>query len=259
MKKSFVFFDVIIGRRPYSISIRFHNNPSWFKKDYMEFKKLLGGNLEFPIKDNYPCLNDKYDNAGTLTEHYFFLDLFVAQRIFLNKPVKHVDIASRIDGFVAHVASYREIELLDIRAVESKITNVKFTQLDLMDDINIPDNYCDSISCLHALEHFGLGRYGDPLNPNGHLNGFRNITRMLKKGGRFYFAVPLGPQRIEFNAHRVFSLSYLLKLVNNDYDIESFSYIDKGELHTDVDLTDEMIKSSCGCKFGCAIFILIKK
>jgi hypothetical protein len=37
-----------------------------------------------------------------------------------------------------------------------------------------PDGYCDSLSCLHALEHFGLGRYGDPIDPRGHEKG---ITR----------------------------------------------------------------------------------
>ena len=104
-----------------------------------------------------------------------------------------------------------------------------------MDEENVPTNYCDSISCLHALEHFGLGRYGDKIDPDGHLKGFRNITKMLKTNGVFYFSVPMGRQRIEFNAHRVFGMSYLLNWVSVDYDIISFSYIEnKGVLHRDV-------------------------
>ena len=82
---------------------------------------------------------------------------------------------------------------------------------------------------------------------------------MLKPGGTFYFSVPLGPQRIEFNAHRVFSLSYLIKWVSVDYDIVSFAYIDNGALYQNVSLTDELINNNCGCKFGCAIFELKKK
>lgn len=83
-------------------------------------------------------------------------------------------------------------------------------------------NYTDSISCLHALEHFGLGRYGDPLNPSGHLNGIESIYIVLKEGRRFYFSSPIGPQRIEFNAHRVFSISYLLKIFEGKFTVIFF-------------------------------------
>ena len=234
--------------------------PSWYKEDYQRFKSLIGENFDFPIKDSMPCLTDKDESAGTLDVHYFQQDLLVAQKIFVNNPLKHVDIGSRIDGFVAHVASFREIELLDIRKMDSNIPNVRFTQADLMDDSKIPVDYCDSISCLHALEHFGLGRYGDPIDPYGHLKGFRNITRILKSGGTFYFSVPMGIQRIEFNAHRVFGLPYLFKMINADYDIQSFSYInDNGDVYRNIKLSEELIQNSCGCNYGCAIFELKKR
>ena len=52
---------------------------------------------------------------------------------------------------------------------------------------------------------------------------------MLKKGGNFYFSVPIGNQRIEFNAHRVFSITYLLGLMEKRYDIDSFAYINDAQ------------------------------
>ena len=101
-----------------------------------------------------------------------------------------------------------------------------------MDGANVLHDYCDSISCLHALEHFGLGRYGDRVDYNGHLLGWENIYKMLKKGGKCYFSVPIGKQRIEFNAHRVFSVEYLVNvMIGSRYKIDSFSYVnDKGDL-----------------------------
>jgi len=113
---------------------------------------------------------------------------------------------------------------------------------------------CDSLSCLHALEHFGLGRYGDPLDYEGHLRGLENLYRILRPGGKLYLSVPIGPQRIEFNAHRVFSVVHLLSCLQNDYHIDHFSYVDdRGVLHENVPLVEEDINNNYGCNYGCGI------
>lgn len=231
----------------------------WYNRDFNIFKEKLGYNSGFPLYKNYPCLNDKDKTAGWVKNPYFFQDLYVAKKIFNSRPIKHVDVGSRIDGFVAHVAVFREIEVFDIRPMSTPISNIIFNQTDLTDEANIPMDYCDSLSCLHALEHFGLGRYGDRIDPDGHLKGFRNITKILKSGGTFYFSVPMGVQRIEFNAHRIFSLPYLMKLITEDYDIASFSYIDDdNSFHENVLLNESNVASSFGCNHGCSIFELIK-
>ena len=120
-------------------------------------------------------------------------------------------------------------------------------------------DYCDSLSCLHALEHFGLGRYGDPVRWDGHLRGLDNLHRVLRSGGRLYLSVPIGPQRIEFNAHRVFAVDYLLGLLADKYVLERFSYVDdQGDLHEDVPLDAEEARNNFGCHYGCGIFELTK-
>ncbi|MDR2920967.1 MAG: DUF268 domain-containing protein [Tannerella sp.] len=216
--------------------------------------------IDFPITKLRPCYADSVDDAGSLSFHYFFQDLFVAQRIFFNNPLTHVDIGSRVDGFIAHIASFREIEVFDIRPLEIKIPNVVFKQLDIMDENNIEKGSVSSISCLHALEHFGLGRYGDPINFDGFLAGFSNIANLLRKGGKFYFSVPIGPQRVEFHAHRVFSLSFLLKMIVPYYHIDMFSYIDdQNHFYPDVELTENIIESNCICNYGCGIFELTRR
>lgn len=232
----------------------------WFKDDYSSFLELSSKNSDFPINDNFPCLNDKYDDSGVAKGAYFHQDLFVAKQIYRNNPTKHVDIGSRIDGFIAHVAVFRKIEIIDIRSLESKNENIIFKSADLMIDDFGMVNYCDSISCLHALEHFGLGRYGDDLDPFGHIKGFNNIGRMLISGGVFYLSVPIGVQRIEFNAHRIFSLRYLINMVSENYLIESFSYVDdKGDFFENIQLTNSMIDVSYNCNYGCGIFVLKKR
>jgi len=215
---------------------------------------------KFPIVKLYPCLSDRFEEGGIVRGHYFHQDLLVARRIYLNSPNRHIDIGSRIDGFVAHVASYRNIEVIDIRYSTSKLPNIKFLQLDMTKPIT-KELYscCDSLSCLHALEHFGLGRYGDPINYNGHIKGLENLYNMLKKSGKLYLSVPIGPLRIEFNAHRVFSLSYLIDFFAGKYSVDQFSYVDDlGELHEDIKILDRDIKSNYGCNYGCGIFEMTK-
>ena len=219
-------------------------------------------NTDFPIFFNYPCLHDIDDNSWTANWHYFHQDLLVAQKIFQSNSTKHIDIWSRVDWFVAHVASFRNIEVFDIRKLENNIDNVDFQQLDLMK--NIPEKYIeytDSLSCLHTMEHFWLGRYGDTIDIDWHLKGFEQMGKILKKWWIFYFSTPIGEkQRIEFNAHRVFSLSYLIKMLWNNYTIESFSYVDdKWDLHKNITLNDDNnTKKTFWLQYWCGIFELRK-
>lgn len=230
-------------------------------RDLMTIKSQLEGSQEeFSWGDLYPRLSDRFSESGVARGHYFHQDLLVARRIFANNPVVHVDVGSRIDGFVAHVASFRFIEVLDVRPLEGRVTNMKFVQCDLMSELpaSLVD-YCDSLSCLHALEHFGLGRFGDPVNSNGHILGFENLHKILKVGGKLYLSVPIGTQRIEFNGHRVFSVKYLLNLIGKRFVIDSFSFVDdKGDLFENVELTAEKIADNFGCSFGCGIFEMTK-
>jgi SAM-dependent methyltransferase len=224
------------------------------KKQYYKSDRL------FPIKVSMPILYDRFDNGGSMQGHYFHQDLFVAQHIFMSNPIRHIDIGSRVDGFVAHVASFRQIDIIDIRPLNSNVKNIFTQQADLM---QLPENmvHCtDSLSCLHAIEHFGLGRYNDPIDYNGHIKALENMYNMLKPNGLFYFSTPIGPQRIEFNAHRVFSIKYLLDLFKDKYMLNNFSYVDdKGDIHINIILNEKLISNNLDCNYGCGIFELIKK
>ena len=231
-----------------------------FAKDKKEFLKQKGSDNSFSWGRLYPILFEKQDEGGIMKGDYFHQDLYVAQQIYKANPQKHLDIGSRTDGFVAHVASFREIEIIDIRPIRSRVKNIVFRQADLM---LLPEdliNYYDSVSSLHAIEHFGLGRYNDPIDYYGHLKGIENITQILKSGGVFYFSAPVGPQRVEFNAHRVFSLEYLINIFSPNYIIRSFSYVnDMGDFFENAELTEQSIRSNFSCRYGCGIFILEKR
>ena len=157
--------------------INFLPNLCCYIADYFKLKSQKGGT--FRLSPTHPCLHDRGESSGVASGHYFHQDLYVAQKIFEDRPNRHVDVGSSVESFVAHVAAFREIEVFDIRKLECKTNNILFKQLDLMKLTEEFNECTDSISCLHALEHFGLGRYGDTLDINGYVSGFENISKML--------------------------------------------------------------------------------
>lgn len=233
-----------------------------FTRDYLQFKRMSKSMRgQWPLHVNVPCLADRWRSSGEARGHYFHQDLFVAQRIFDRNPSRHVDVGSRVDGFVAHVASFRAITVLDIRPPPRAVRNIEFLRQDVSELPDSLQGIADSVSCLHALEHFGLGRYGDPLNASGHVKGLRSVGRLLAPGGILYLSVPIGEQRIEFNGHRVFSIQTVLELAKaENLELLTFSYVDdNGEFHEDAAVGADGRGFSTRLRYGCGIFEFSRK
>jgi SAM-dependent methyltransferase len=233
-----------------------------FLRNLRRFRKAMRtmGDAGFSWGRLKPSFGDRLSEAGTASGHYFHQDLLVAQKIFEAKPEKHVDIGSRIDGFVAHVASFRPLEVIDIRPVSSTVRHVRFIQQDIVADSFPLREYCDSASCLHAIEHLGLGRYGDPIDVRAHEKGLENLARMLKTGGTLYLSAPIGPARVEFDAQRVFSMPQLLALVRRRFSVRSLSYVDdNGRLFEKVPAYGAAVEATFGCNYGCAILECVRE
>lgn len=183
----------------------YRNNLKMYKKNNRREE------FAYNAKCSYPIYADRYKSAGHLGA-YFWQDLWAAKLIKRDNPEKHYDIGSRIDGFIGHLASFRDnIILLDVRPMKQKIPGVSFIQTDATTLEEIDDASVKSISALCSLEHFGLGRYGDPINPEGSFEAFLSIKRVLAKGGHCYISVPIGREHLEFDAHRVFYASTIVR------------------------------------------------
>jgi hypothetical protein len=245
-------FFLSIGFNPKKIFFTIRNLPRYIF-ELFKFKKMGG-----TVSHKYMILNDYKDKAGILSGHYFHQDLLVAKYIYENKPHNHIDIGSRIDGFVAHVASFRPIKIMDIRDLEkSEHQNIEFIKRDLMNNNSIYKKITDSISCLHAIEHFGLGRYGDRIDPNGHIKGFNNIIKMLKKNGTLYISFPIGKKNeVHFNAHRVFHPKEIFNWYDKkDLSLKKFDMVaDNGKLYKNIDINKHQFNLS----YGCGIYTFIK-
>ena len=217
-----------------------HDRNEWLKK---------GGTITHTL----PILFDYNDSAGIAGGHYFHQDLLIASLIAKMNPKRHIDIGSRIDGFVSHVASFRKIEVIDIRPLpDTGHENISFIQADIMNQSHdFPS--ADSVSCLHAIEHLGMGRYNDPIDPDGYQRGFITISNMVEPDGMLYVSFPIGNNNeIHFNAHRIFNPLAIFEWNNIDkLKLERFDYVDDaGKLHQNFALH----KRNLNIKHGCGIY-----
>ena len=199
-----------------------------FEADKVEYERQRGDDKQFPIneKTQQIYLKECLGQAGGVG-NYFFQDMWAAREIYRSN-IKHVyDIGSRVDGYVAHLLSMEvQVTLLDIRPLPQKIEGIDFIQTDAMDLSNIHDNSIEILSSLCALEHFGLGRYGDPIDYNGWKKALHAIKRKLKIGGTFYLSVPVGKQdHVRFNSHRVFNPISIVNEMLPECILQEFSYI----------------------------------
>lgn len=170
---------------------------------------------EFAIKEDNMMLiaNEKNCEAGNPGVHYFAQDIWGARKIFERNPKRHYDIGSSLSGFIAHLLVFREVTYIDVRPLKKDIPGLHYLYGDAMDLKNIESGSLESLSSFHAMEHFGLGRYGDKVDPEGYRKGAENMQRVLREGGHLYLGVPVGPKdKCVFNAHRIFRIETVIRL-----------------------------------------------
>ena len=226
-----------------------------FLKDLRTYNRMNSGSaFQIRLRNIFPILSDKEDSAGLAGGHYFHQDLWAAKKIFKRRPMAHVDIGSRVDGFVAHLLVFMPVTAVDIRYLDSNIEGLTFVQDDATELSRMETNSIDSLSTLHVAEHFGLGRYSDPVDPDACFKFMSSLQRILSPGGRLYFSVPVGRERVEFNAHRVFAPQTILDAFSA-LQLVSFSFVgDDGCLYEDIDPID--IPNS---DLACGLFEFTKK
>lgn len=219
-----------------------------FKKDYEMFTNL--GNERFQLKweNRYPCLYDKTSTTG-FDRHYIFHPAWAIRKIAEINPQLHIDIASTIQ-FSTLLSAFIDARFYDYRVVDFNLKGFKSGFADLT-KLNFENNSIKSLSCMHVVEHIGLGRYGDEMDPDGDLKAVAELKRVLAPGGSLLFVVPVGNPRIMFNAHRIYSYDMVLdmfpELNLREFALIPDNAIDDGWItNPSKELTDSQ-KYGCGC------------
>ncbi len=158
--------------------------------------------------DITPFLTDN-TNTTQFDRHYIYHPAWAARILKQTNPAVHVDIASSLH-FCSIISAFILVRFYDYRPAELVLSDLQTAHQDLT-LLTFESNSIDSLSCMHSVEHVGLGRYGDQLDYDGDEKAMSELARVLKPGGNFLFVTPIGAKaKIVFNAHRIYTKELIL-------------------------------------------------
>lgn len=196
--------------------------------------------------DSKPCLDDDSTEHGGYCPIYLLHTGWAARALASSRPVEHVDIGGLT--YFAGIASalVPSFRYYDYRTINIPLPGLSTGRADLT---NLPfkTGELKSLSCMHVMEHIGLGRYGDPLDINGDLKAAAELRRVVAPGGQFLFVAPVGHPKIAFNAHRIYSYKQVIDMFPGMV-LKEFTLIDLPRMiyHADPELVKHL-SEGCGC------------
>lgn len=222
-----------------------------FLETFHNFKEKAGKytqRFKLEEEDIFPCLDDNTGTTGFDT-HYIYHPAWAARVLQKTNPEFHVDISSTLH-FCSIVSAFLPVKFYDFRPAELTLPDLSSESADLT-ALHFSDNSILSLSCMHTIEHIGLGRYGDPIDYDGDLKAANELKRVLAVGGNLLIVLPVGKSRIMFNAHRIYGYSQVLEMFS-ELRLEEFSLVPDDALTTGIVFNATKVLSDkqnygCGC------------
>lgn len=251
MKKVPLIFSTVFFDEIKKIMMNLYRLPEFYR-ELKQFRNLSAAESQrrFLIRsrDLYPCLDDKTSETPFDT-HYVYHVSWAARILERTKPGFHVDISSLL-YFSTVVSAFTPVLYLEFRAARLNLTNFSSGASDIH-YLPFKDGSIKSLSCMHAVEHIGLGRYGDQVDPQGDIKAILELKRVLSPNGDLLFVVPIGSPRIMFNAHRIYSYRQIRDYFK-DFELVEFALVpdnayDRGIVSDASETYCNEQVYSCGC------------
>jgi len=172
------------------------------------------------IEENIP-LHEPYPNASRL--------LLAALEKFQIKSQNIAVIGSETPWIEAILLNLNNT----VTTVEYNTPNCSDPRIKCIsyDDFCSTDYQYDCVVSYSSIEHSGLGRYGDALNPNGDIETMEQVHKKLIDNGLFIWGAPVGQDALVWNAHRIYGPRRLPVLFEKFHELAWFGF-NKNDLFT---------------------------
>jgi SAM-dependent methyltransferase len=130
---------------------------------------------------------------------------FAAWHLARERPATLLDIGS-YRGFVIGLSAAYAVTSLDVRERTASLGTERVVTGDAR-QLPLEDASFDAVVSLSSVEHFGLGRYGDALDPDADAVAVREMKRVVRPGGVLILTTTAtgGQPTLAFNAHRIYA------------------------------------------------------
>ena len=225
-----------------------------FRTAFARFGEMLRTSkrsFEMEWTDRLACHDDRTASTG-FDRHYVYHTAWAARVLAGLCPREHVDIASSL-YFAAIASAFVPVRYYEYRPVDLTLPKLACGAAELtslpFDDRSIP-----SLSCMHVVEHVGLGRYGDAIDADADLRAMGELSRVLAPDGSLLFVVPVGRPRVQFNAHRIYSFDQVREAFG-ELHLAEFSLVpDRADSDGSALITHATREQSNRQRYGCGCF-----
>lgn len=191
--------------------------------DYLKFKKIHDNRFKLKISDFHPQIKDRTFTTG-FDRHYIYHTSWAARVVKEISPPFHIDISSSL-YFCGILSAFIPVKFYDYRPANLVLPGLESNRGNLH-HLPFETSSIKSISCMHTIEHVGLGRYGDPIDAEGDLKAINELKRVTASNGNLIIVLPVGKPKIEYNAHRIYSYEQIISYVLDDkFTLKEFSFI----------------------------------